>query len=184
MINYINHFLNDLFLIITRLKNDSILENDFDFKLVTIDFFSKSKKGDISTNLLLVLKKNIIKKNFDINNFLHEEINKIQYVNEIEIAEAGFINITFNTSFLISNLTNVISNDNNFGVNNHGKNKKINIEYVSANPTGPIHIGHIRGAVYGDVLANILKKNGYKVTREYYVNDSGIQINNLGNSLY
>ena len=71
-----------------------------------------------------------------------------------------------------------------YGENKIGNKKNINVEFVSANPTGPIHIAHIRGAVYGDVYSNILKKNGYNVIKEYYVNDSGSQINVLGNSLY
>ena len=101
-----------------------------------------------------------------------------------EISNSGFINIFFKKKYLIQELNNILDQKNNYGFVNFGKNKKINIEYVSANPTGPIHIAHIRGAVLGDVLSSIFIKTGFNITKEYYVNDAGSQIDILGNSLY
>ncbi len=101
----------------------------------------------------------------------------------IEIAEPGFLNIYFHISFWRKYLTKVIQLDSEYGSNKISK-KKYNIEFVSANPTGPLHVGHCRGAVLGDTLANLLIFNGNKVTKEYYVNDYGGQIKNFVFSVY
>ena len=88
----------------------------------------------------------------------------------------GFINIKISNNTLINLLDNLINNKKTFGFTNLGKGKKVNIEFVSANPTGPLHIGHVRGAVFGDVLAKLMQKCGFNVTKEYYVNDLGNQV--------
>ena len=102
---------------------------------------------------------------------------------KIEVAYAGFINIFISKNYLLNKITEIIELNVNYGKNNIGKNRKINIEFVSANPTGELHIGHGRGATYGDNLARILKYNGFDVTKEYYINDAGNQMNNLGISI-
>ena len=101
----------------------------------------------------------------------------------IEIAGPGFLNISFNFYFWKHHLSNIIKLDKKYGSNKNNK-KKYNIEFVSANPTGPLHVGHCRGAIIGDVLSNILSFNGNKVTKEYYVNDYGEQIKNFVYSVY
>ena len=102
----------------------------------------------------------------------------------IELTKSGFINFFIKDNILHNFIHEVLNDKNNFGKKNIGRGEKINIEYVSANPTGPLHVGHTRGAVFGDTLANILEFVGFDVCREYYINDSGEQIKNLANSVY
>ena len=109
-------------------------------------------------------------------------ISNINNFAEIEIAGPGFINIKLSKSALIKNINMILKNDKNYG--SFKANKTYNIEFVSANPTGPLHVGHCRGAIFGDVLANLLIFNGNKVTKEYYINDYGNQIKNFVESVY
>jgi len=183
MNNFVNIFLKDILSIVDQLIVKVIIKNSFDKSIITVDYSSKSKQGDISSNLLIVLKKFLIS-NFNLDSYLQSEITNLHYVKKVKIAEAGFINVLFQDDFLSEKIQCVIKKGNSYGQNDLGKDINVNIEFVSANPTGPIHIAHIRGAVYGDVLSNILQNTGHKVTREYYVNDTGSQITILGNSLY
>ena len=100
----------------------------------------------------------------------------------MEIAGPGFLNLKLTNKFLISNINKILENKESYGKKN--SNNSYNIEFVSANPTGPMHVGHCRGAIYGDVLANLLKFNGNKVTKEYYINDYGNQIKNFVKSVF
>ena len=184
MNNYINYFIHDISKIVDSLIKDSIIKNNFDKSIISVDYSSKSKQGDISSNIVMILNQFLLNKNFDLRNHLLNNIKKIHYIEDVKIAKIGFINITFKNDYLTELFSDVINNYSSYGQNNLGKKKKINIEFVSANPTGPIHIAHIRGAVFGDVLSNIYQKLDYEVTREYYVNDSGFQITILGNSLF
>ena len=101
---------------------------------------------------------------------------------EIDIAGPGFLNIKLSKSALLNNINSILDNSSDYGAIK--ENESYNIEFVSANPTGPMHVGHCRGAIYGDVLANLLTFNGNKVTKEYYINDYGNQINNFVESVY
>ena len=184
MNDYISTLLKDISTIVDSLIDNSIIDNSFDKSNISVDYFSKSKQGDVSTNLLIILRNFLIDKKVNLNDKLLKKFENLNYIKKIEIAKAGFINIFFNDNFLITKLSEVLKMGSRYGENNIGNKKNINVEFVSANPTGPIHIAHIRGAVYGDVYSNILKKNGYNIIKEYYVNDSGSQINVLGNSLY
>ena len=103
-------------------------------------------------------------------------------IEKVEVAGPGFINFYLKSDYLFENLNEIITNSE-YGKSNYGKNKRVNIEYVSANPTGSLHLGHARGAAYGDSLARIMRYTGYDVTREYYINDAGNQIGNLVNSI-
>ena len=109
-------------------------------------------------------------------------LNEINSFSEIQIAGPGFLNIKLSSLALIKNINSILENNKTYGSNKTSEN--FNIEFVSANPTGPMHIGHCRGAVYGDVLSNLLKFNGNKVTKEYYINDYGNQIYNFVESVY
>tara|TARA_Y100000590_G_scaffold465757_1_gene638970 strand:- start:610 stop:2355 length:1746 start_codon:yes stop_codon:yes gene_type:complete len=184
MNNYLFKFKEDLFFIIDDLIKNNIIESKFIKSNISIDYLSKSKQGDVSTNLYILLKKHLNDKSFNLENHIKELFKKIEYIREIKIAKAGFLNIFFIENLIISNLNDILIQKSNYGNNSLGNNKKINIEFVSANPTGPIHIAHIRGAVLGDVLSSILEANGYLITREYYVNDAGSQVQVLANSLY
>ena len=135
--------------------------------------------GDLSTNAAMVLANKIQKTPREIAMELKEVLAAVSYIAHIEIAGPGFINFTIQSSVWQQNLLAIFDEGYKYGFNNIGKSLKVNVEYVSANPTGPMHIGHARGAVYGDVLANLLKACGYDVTKEYYINDAGSQIDAL-----
>ncbi len=182
MNNFILQFKNDLDKLVSDLKKQSLIIS-FNKSNINIDYSSKSKKGDLSTNIYLVLSKIITKNDFDLKSYIINFLMKLEYISKVDFAKAGFINIIIEKKFLISNLINFYNN--NFELENDNIHKKsINIEFISANPTGPLHLAHIRGAVLGDVLSSILETVGHKVTREYYVNDSGAQIKSLGVSLF
>lgn len=140
-----------------------------------------SSHGDISTNLALVLAKILQKSPITLAEEFSEQIQKLPYITSITVAKPGFININISDSTLISTMESIFNAES---LPNFGNGEKINIEYVSANPTGPLHVGHLRGAIYGDVLASLLTKTGFNVTKEYYINDAGNQINVLGKSTW
>lgn len=163
---------------------DNVLkkENISDISYV-IEVPNDKKNGDYSTNIAMVLTK-ILKKNPKV--IAEEIVNNIEnnnIIERIDIAGPGFINFYLNKKYLLSGINEIIKLDKDYGRSNIGSNSKINIEYVSANPTGILHVGTARGAAYGDNLSRIMSFAGYNVTREYYVNDGGNQINNLGMSI-
>ena len=140
---------------------------------------------DISTNVAMVLSKINKKTPIDLAEILAEIIKKKDsLIKEISVVKPGFINIKFKPIFWTNFIKEVIKNSKTFGVNKKEKKKKYLVEFVSANPTGPLHVGHCRGAILGDVIANILLFNNHKVTKEYYVNDYGNQIINFTKSVY
>lgn len=152
--------------------------------LVMIEIPKAKGHGDYSTNIAMRLTK-ILKDNPQhIATLLKEELEKDENIEKIEIAGPGFINIYVHNSSLSKVIHDVINEDENYGKNNFGNNEKIMVEYVSANPTGDLHLGHARGAAYGDSLTRVLNFSGYDCLREYYVNDAGNQIEVLGESLY
>ena len=140
--------------------------------------------GDIATNIALLSSKTLKKKPKEIASEFIILIKKNKYINEAKIAGPGFINLYLDKAILYECCRNVLICKSNYGKSNYGNLEKVNIEYVSANPTGPMHIGHARGSVFGDSLANLLEYVGYDITREYYINDSGQQIINLAKSVY
>ncbi len=154
------------------------LEND-----IVIEKPAKKENGDYSTNIALTLTKKLHHSPMEIATSIKENLEKEDVIEDIQIASPGFINIYLKKEYLLSYINKIITENKNYGKNNIGNNKKINIEFVSANPTGILHIGHGRGATYGDNLARIMNFSGYDVTKEYYVNDAGNQMNNLGISI-
>ena len=140
--------------------------------------------GDIATNIALLSSKFLKKNPKEIAIDIVAIIIKNKFINEAKIAGPGFINLSLDKAIFYKCCQNVLIHKYEYGKSNYGKLEKVNIEYVSANPTGPMHIGHARGAVFGDSLANLLEYVGYDITREYYINDSGQQIINLAKSVY
>ncbi len=140
--------------------------------------------GDIATNIALLSSKILNKNPKKIAADIIILIKKNEYIYEAKIAGPGFINLYLDKAIFYECCRKVLCYKNKYGKSNYGNLEKVNIEYVSANPTGPMHIGHARGAVYGDSLANLLEYVGYNITREYYINDSGQQIVNLAKSVY
>ena len=122
------------------------------------------------------------------------KISPVQIAQELQLALknnefsinviGGFINFKLNNTFYNEAVENILNKKEEFGSNNFGQGEKVLLEYVSANPTGPLHIGHGRWAAMGSALANLMKKSGYDVTQEFYINDAGNQINNLAHSLF
>ena len=153
----------------------------------TIDIHIERPKtlehGDYSTNIALQLTK-ILKKNpREIAQLIIEKVGLHPSIDRLEIAGPGFINFYLSSAGKSSIINNIFSQSTNYGHNLTGKNQKLQVEFVSANPTGPLHIGHGRGAAIGDSLARIMQANGWDVTREFYYNDAGQQINNLALSV-
>ena len=139
--------------------------------------------GDYSTNIALQLTK-ILKKNpREIAQLIIEKVGLNSSIDRLEIAGPGFINFYLSSAGKSSIINSIFSQSTNYGHNLTGKNQKLQVEFVSANPTGPLHIGHGRGAAIGDSLARIMQANGWDVTREFYYNDAGQQINNLALSV-
>ncbi len=141
--------------------------------------------SDISTNVAMVLSKINKKTPIDLANILSAEIKKKdKLIKEISVVKPGFINIKFKPIFWTNFIKEIILNSKSYGINTKENKKNFLIEFVSANPTGPLHVGHCRGAILGDVIANVLLFNKHKVTKEYYVNDYGNQIINFTKSVY
>ena len=182
MDNYIKNLLDFFYDFSSFLENENYI-SAIDKNQISIDYSSNNKQGDLATNFLLIIKRKIIKKNFDIEKELNKRIKSIDFIDRILISKNGFINFFLKNDFVFKKL-NEIYNKDFLKYINYGDGKKINVEFVSANPTGPLHIAHIRGAVFGDVLSSLYSKTGYNVFREYYVNDAGSQIDKLSNSLF
>lgn len=140
--------------------------------------------GDISTNVAMVLSKPAGKKPRDLAEMIAAKLSDAAGVETVEIAGPGFVNLRLETASWQDQVTQILGHGVAYGDSDIGGGKAINIEYVSANPTGPMHVGHARGAVIGDVLASLLSKVGYDVTREYYVNDAGAQVDVLARSAH
>ena len=140
--------------------------------------------GDMATNAAMVLAKDAGKKPRELADALAEKLRADELVAKVDIAGPGFINLTLKPSAWITTLRGAVELGAQFGKRDIGAGEPINVEYVSANPTGPMHVGHCRGAVFGDALANLLAFTGFKVTREYYVNDAGAQVDQLARSAY
>ena len=146
---------------------------------IYIETPKNSKNGDFSTNIAMQLTKILRKNPKLIAKEIIDNLEKSNFFEKIEIAGPGFINFFVKKSSLADVLEEVFSKKENYGENNIGNGEKILLEYVSANPTGDLHVGHARNAAVADSLVRIMKKSGYNVTREFYVNDAGNQINNL-----
>jgi arginyl-tRNA synthetase len=140
--------------------------------------------GDMATNAAMVLAKDAGKKPRELAEAIAEKLRADALVEKVDIAGPGFINLTLKPSAWIDELRAVLEQGARYGASGIGKNEKVNVEYVSANPTGPMHVGHGRGAVFGDALATLLKFAGFDVTREYYINDAGAQVDVLARSAF
>ena len=166
--NIINHYRDKIENILLK---EFVLEKS-DLKNISFEFPRDSSLGDLSTNASMILSGKLKKSPQEIASKIINLIENNPDFENVEIAGKGFINIKLKKNVWWNLLSKIFNEKNNYGDTDYGKNEKINIEYVSANPTGPLHVGHTRGADFGDILSNILKKVGYNVCREYYVNDA------------
>lgn len=174
------------------LKNDIIsnltsIYKDLDFvsiKNLTVESPKNNQFGELSTNAAMVIAKVVKENPKDIAEKIKEQMQLIDYINSISVEGNGFINFILKKDIWYKALGYILTEKQDYGKNNIGRNTKVNLEFVSANPTGLLHIGHTRGAIYGDTLSNLLKFCGFDVTKEFYVNDAGGQIKVLADSAY
>lgn len=165
-----------------RLDGVLVVDEDVSIELVAPRL---EMHGDFATNIALILAGKAKKKPREVAELIVSRLPiDSPELERVEIAGPGFINFTVRPFFYLKELADVVNEGDHFGKLSLGKGKKLQVEFVSANPTGPLHIGHGRGAVYGDALASIFSAAGYNVTREYYVNDAGNQIRTLGRSVW
>lgn len=154
-------------------------------QMVMVERPRDPKMGDFSTNIAMRLAKALHKKPVDIANELVGVLkNNLPEASDISVAGPGFINFVISSSALTDVINVILDKENDYGKSEFGKGEKVLVEFVSANPTGDLHCGHARGAAWGDALCRIMDEAGYQVTREYYVNDAGNQIDMLAESMY
>ena len=161
-----------------------VLPPDIDQSRVTVEPPRDPAHGDMATNAAMVLAKDAGKKPRELAEAIAEKLRGDELVGQVEVAGPGFINLTLKPAAWIEALRNAVQLGPRYGKSEVGHGTPVNVEYVSANPTGPMHIGHCRLAVFGDALANLLRFTGFNVTREYYVNDAGAQVDVLARSAY
>ena len=183
--NIFDQYLDKIKKIILELSKNSDLILPDELDAITTEIPPSKFNSDISTNVAMVLSKANKKSPIDLAETLAKAIKKDdKLIEDISTIKPGFINIKFKAIFWTNFAEELIKNYKTFGINTKEKKKNFLIEFVSANPTGPLHVGHCRGAILGDVISNVLLFNKHKVTKEYYVNDYGNQIINFTKSVY
>ena len=182
--NLFTHVREILIEVLKELSAQSVLPIDTDFSNITVEPPKDSRHGDMSTNAAMVLSKSVEVKPRELAQIISEALSPKEIISSVDIAGPGFINITLSNFSWHGLLSAVLMSGVNFGKSGMGSSQKVNVEFVSANPTGPLHVGHTRGAVFGDALANLLAYSGYDVTREYYINDGGSQVDVLARSIF
>ena len=155
-----------------------------DLSRIVVEPPREASHGDLATNAAMALAKDAGMKPRDLAEKIAAELLKLHEVTKADIAGPGFINLTLDPAVWRSALVDAIRAGADYGRSQAGAGQKVNVEYVSANPTGPMHVGHCRGAVFGDALANLLAFAGFAVTREYYINDAGAQVDALARSAF
>jgi arginyl-tRNA synthetase len=166
------------------LKSDGVLPADLVIPAIEAEAPRDSSHGDVAVNAAMVLAKPAGMKPRDIAEALKRKLEAAPDVAKIDVAGPGFLNITFKPEVWHTIVRTILEQGERYASGSLAKSEKVNIEYVSANPTGPMHVGHCRGAVFGDALANLLVFAGFDVTREYYINDAGGQVNVLARSAF
>jgi arginyl-tRNA synthetase len=163
----------------TALVAAGMLPAGIDQSRVVVEPPRDADHGDMATNAAMVLAKDAGKKPRELADAISDRLRADALIDKVEVAGPGFINLTLKPAAWVDALRTVLGAGRQYGHSTIGNGTKVNVEYVSANPTGPMHVGHCRGAVFGDALANLLIAAGYEVTREYYINDAGAQIEAL-----
>ena len=182
--NIFNRFEAEFETITAQMRVDGELPSALDTGRVVFELPRDASHGDLACNAAMVLAKPAGMKPRDLATIFARHLQAIDGVTDIEIAGPGFINIRVAPQLWADELTAIIAAGDSYGRNDIGKGRSVNVEYVSANPTGPLHAAHARGAVLGDVMAELLAFSGWNVTREYYTNDAGSQVDVLARSAY
>jgi len=182
--NPYRHFIGVIVDALQAMQASGELPPSLDFSAITAEPPRDPAHGDIATNAAMVLAKAAAKKPRDIAEPLLARLKANPDVVDGAVAGPGFINLKLADAFWLARLGECLAAGIAYGDSQMGEGRKVNVEYVSANPTGPLHVAHARGAVVGDALANLLHKAGFAVTKEYYINDAGAQVDKLGQSTY
>jgi arginyl-tRNA synthetase len=170
--------------ICNALVSEGVLPAGIDLSRVVVEPTKDASHGDMASNAAMVLAKEAKAKPRDLADAIAAKLREDDLVTSVDVAGPGFINLTLKSSAWADALRAVLRDGASYGRSAVGAGEKVNVEYVSANPTGPMHVGHCRGAVFGDALANLLDCAGYDVTREYYINDAGAQVDVLARSAF
>lgn len=170
--------------ICAALAADGKLPPGLDISRIAVEPPREASHGDVATNAALVLAGPAGSKPRTLATLLAGHLLSTGGVETAEVAGPGFINLRLSKAFWLARLAEILEAGTRYGASNVGNGRRVNVEYVSANPTGPLHVGHGRGAVVGDALASLLEKAGFAVTREYYVNDAGGQVDKLARAAY
>ncbi len=182
--NLFHHVRDHLVESLDGLVGQGALPSGLDYSRLAVEPPRDAEHGDLALNAAMVLGKQAGRTPRDLAGLLTAPLEAPDWVEKAEIAGPGFINLTLSTAFWHERLGDILAAGTDYGSSDLGAGKKVNVEFVSANPTGPLHVGHGRGAVVGDALASLLAKAGYDVTREYYINDAGAQVEMLARSLH
>lgn len=182
--NFFDFIKLDIIAILNTLSSEGKLPSDIDISKITVEPPRDTSHGDVATNAAMVLAKQAKMNPREIATLIANALTGKPNYQKIEVAGPGFINIRFSNNLWYDLLKEILTQENNFGSSTVGNGTKVNVEYVSANPTGPLHVGHGRGAIFGDVLSELLAKAGFEVTKEYYINDAGAQVDVLAQSTY
>src|SRR3954447_26331313 len=157
---------------------------DVDFSRVVVEPPRDASHGDMATNAAMVLAKDAKAKPRELADKIAEKLRSDDLIAAVDVAGPGFINLTLKPSAWVNEWRSVLRDGAAYGQSAIGAAQKVNVEYVSANPTGPMHVGHCRGAVFGDALSSLLQFAGFDVTREFYINDAGAQVDVLARSAF
>jgi arginyl-tRNA synthetase len=183
--NIFNYISDNLKQKLNDMVTTGALPPGLSIERITVEPPRDPTHGDISTNAALVLAKPAGLKPRDVANSIADlMMNERDLIAGIEVAGPGFINMSLTDEFWQARIPEILTEGTNYGNSQLGEGQKVNVEYVSANPTGPLHVGHVRGAVFGDALAGLLHKAGFSTTKEYYFNDAGAQIDTLARSVF
>ncbi len=182
--NVFSIYLGHVHEALNALAAEGAIPAGLDFSRIVVEPPKDESHGDLATNAAMVLAKDAKQKPRDIAEKLAARLRGAPSVTRVDVAGPGFINLSLDSAFWLEVLRAAIAAGKGFGRAELGRGRKVNVEYVSANPTGPMHVGHGRGAVFGDALANLLAFAGYDVTREYYINDAGAQVDVLARSAF
>jgi arginyl-tRNA synthetase len=170
--------------VLDMLEADGALPAGLDWANIAIEPPRDPSHGDLAVNAAMVLAKPAQKNPRELAELIAAGLRKVDGVSSVEIAGPGFLNLRLDSALWTAELLSIAADGNDYGRSNWGAGKTVNVEYVSANPTGPMHMGHCRGAVVGDALAALLEFAGHKVIKEYYVNDAGGQVDVLARSVH
>ncbi len=182
--NLFRHFRDLVLGEVDALVAEGRLKSALDTDRIAVEPPRDATHGDVTTNAAMVLAGSAGIKPRDLAALLAGRLENLDEVAAVEIAGPGFINLRLHQPFWHARLAEILAAGTAYGDSALGAGETVNVEYVSANPTGPLHVGHGRGAVVGDALASLLKKAGFAVTREYYVNDAGAQVDKLADAAY